>query len=120
MNVTDSPILIVDDEPTILELIHDILELDGFTVFVAHNGASALRQVQQHTVALVLTDLMMPQLNGVELARRLRSDPKTAAIPIILMSAAMPPDVSDLFVAVLHKPFPIDEVRQIVRQCLQG
>jgi CheY-like chemotaxis protein len=118
--VTNHPILIVDDEPSILELIHDILEQEGFSVLVAHNGAAALRQIQQRPVALVLTDLMMPQISGIELARRLRGDPKTAAIPIILMSAAMPPGASDLFVALLHKPFPIEKVTQIVHQCLPG
>lgn len=116
--VTKQHILIVDDEPSILELIHDILESEGYTVLVAHNGAAALRQIQQRPVALVLTDLMMPQLSGVELARRLRGDPNTAAIPIVLMSAAMPAGVSDLFVAILHKPFPIEKVTQVVRQCL--
>lgn len=118
--VTNHHILIVDDEPTILELIRDILELEGFRVLVAHNGAVALHQIKQRPVALVFTDLMMPQLDGIELARRLRGDPDTVAIPIVLMSAAMPPGVSDLFAAILHKPFPIEKVTQIVRQCLPG
>lgn len=115
---TQYSILVVDDEPTILELIRDILEAEGFTVLVAQNGTAALRQLRHTPIALVLTDLMMPQLNGVELARRMRADPEMAAIPLILMSAAMPPGIGNLFVDVLHKPFPIEKVAQIVRRCL--
>jgi CheY-like chemotaxis protein len=110
------PILIVDDEPIILELIRDVLQDEGFTVLTARTGAAALHLVQHTPVALVLTDLMMPNLTGVELARRLRSQPETAAIPLILMSAAMPERVSDLFVAVIHKPFPIETVVHTVRK----
>ncbi|NTU78007.1 MAG: response regulator [Chloroflexales bacterium] len=111
-------ILIVDDEPTILDLIREILESEGFTVLVAPSGVVALHLLQQTPVSLVLTDLMMPQLNGMDLARRLRADPKTAQIPLVLMSAALPTGVSDMFVEVLPKPFPIEKVVQLVRRCL--
>lgn len=116
--MTKPSILVVDDEATILELIRDILEVEGFTVLIARSGTAALRLLQHTSVSLVLTDLMMPQVNGLELAQRLRADPKTAGIPLILMSAAMPPGVSDLFADILHKPFPIEKVAQVVRACL--
>jgi CheY-like chemotaxis protein len=109
-------VLIVDDEPIILELIRDVLEDAGFTVLTANTGTAALYLVQHTPVALILTDLMMPNLSGIELARRLRGHPNTAAIPLVLMSAAMPDQVSDLFVAVIHKPFPIDTVVETVRR----
>lgn len=111
-------IVIVDDEPVILELICDILQEEGFAVLTASSGASALQIIKQKPVALVLTDLMMPNLTGLDLARRLRSDPATAAIPLVLMSAAMPPGVSDVFADVIHKPFPLEKVVQVVRRCL--
>lgn len=116
--VTKPSILVVDDEASILELIRDILEGEGFTVLIARSGTAALRLLQHTPIDLVLTDLMMPQLSGLELAYHLRADPKTAGIPLILMSAAMPPDASDLFADILHKPFPIEQVAQVVRQCL--
>lgn len=119
-SVTKPAILVVDDEVTILELIRDILEGEGFTVLIARSGTTALRLLQNTSVALVLTDLMMPQLSGLELARRLRADPKTASIPLILMSAAMPSGVSDLFADIIHKPFPIEKVAQVIRRSLPG
>jgi CheY-like chemotaxis protein len=109
-------VLIVDDEPVILELIREVLEDEGFTVLTASTGTAALYLVQRTPVALILTDLMMPNFSGLELARRLHAHPETAAIPLVLMSAAMPEQVSDLFVAVIHKPFPIDTVVQTVRR----
>jgi CheY-like chemotaxis protein len=114
------PIIIVDDEPVILELIRDILHDEGFTVITASTGATALQLIKQRPVALVLTDLMMPNLTGLELARRLRSDPETAAVPLILMSAAMPPGVSDFFADVIHKPFPLDVIVEVVRRTLSA
>lgn len=85
-------------------------------MLTATNGAAALSLVQHAQVALVLTDYMMPSLSGLELAQRLRSHPETAAIPLILMSAALPSRHSDLFAAVIRKPFPIDTLVRIVRQ----
>lgn len=112
------PIVIVDDEPAILELIGDILEEEGFVVLTASSGAAALQLIRKRPVALVLTDMMMPNITGLELARRLRSDPATASIPLILMSAAMPSGSNDIFAAIVHKPFPLEVVVQVVRRCL--
>ena len=112
------PIVVVDDELSILELIQDILEAEGFRVLTARNGAVALRLLERTSAALVLTDFMMPELGGVELARRLRADPRTADIPIVLMSAALPADTGGLFAAVIQKPFPIKTIIQVVRTCL--
>lgn len=111
-------IVIVDDEPSILRLLQRILEAEGFRVLTAHNGAVALDLLGRTSAALVLSDLMMPQVDGIELARRLRADPRTAGLPIVLMSAAPPADAAKLFAAVLQKPFPIQAVVQVVRACL--
>jgi CheY-like chemotaxis protein len=113
-----SPVLIVDDEPAILDLLRSVLEDEGFTVMTASNGAAALYLIQQTPIALVLTDLMMPLVSGIDLARQLHSNPQTASIPLLLMSAAMPQQVSTIFAAVIHKPFAVDTVVSIVRQFL--
>jgi CheY-like chemotaxis protein len=111
-------LLIVDDEPDIIELLQAVLEDEGFTVLTASNGAAALYLVQHTTVALVLTDLMMPIVSGLELARRLRGNPATAKIPLLLMSATVPQRIEDLFAQVIPKPFSIDTVIDLVHQLL--
>lgn len=110
------PVLIVDDDPYILDLLCDVLKDEGYTVITASNGAAALYLVQQSPVALVLTDFMMPGVSGTDLARQLRSNPLTAPIPLLLMSAALPRPVSDIFAAFIHKPFEIDTLVRTVRQ----
>ena len=112
------PVLIVDDEPNILDLLRDVLEDEGFTVITASNGAAALYLIQRSPVALVRTDLMMPFVSCVDLARQLHSNPQTATVPLLLMSAVMPQQVSDIFAAVIRKPFEVDAIVRIVRQFL--
>ncbi len=112
------PVLIVDDEPHILTLLRDVLEEEGLTVITASNGAAALYLVQRTPIALVLTDMMMPMVSGLELARQLQNNPQTAHIPLLLMSAAMPQPPSPIFAAAIHKPFATEAVVGIVRQFL--
>jgi CheY-like chemotaxis protein len=111
-------ILVVDDEAEILDLLRAVLEDEGYQVLTASSSTAALARIQQNPVALVLTDLMMPQGSGLELARQIRSDPQIAGIPIVLMSAAMPQKVSQLFTRVIHKPFSLDIVLDMVHQLL--
>ena len=81
-------ILIVDDEVDVTLTYSMLLQLHGFTTLTAANGRQALDVVDATLPDIVLSDCMMPQMDGLELARRLRADLRTAAIPIILMSAA--------------------------------
>jgi CheY-like chemotaxis protein len=81
-------VLVVDDEKPIREAIAIFLELDGYRVMVATNGAQALDVIAEERPDLILCDVMMPVLDGRELCRRLKGDEATQAIPIILMSAA--------------------------------
>lgn len=110
------PILIVDDEPAILEMLRDVLEDEGFGVVTADNGAAALRLLQKISVGLVLMDFMMPGLNGLELADQLRQQPHTADLPLILMSAVPPSETAGRFLGVIPKPFALDLVVRLVRQ----
>lgn len=82
-----SVILIVDDTPTNLEMLLDILEDAGFKVVVAEDGESAIEMVEYAPPDLILLDILMPRLDGFETCRRLKSNPKTADIPIIFMTA---------------------------------
>lgn len=110
------PILVVDDDPFILDLLCDVLKEAGFVVQTASDGRAALALLQHMPVALVLTDLMMPYVTGLQLAQQLRSNAETAAIPVVLMSAAPPPRMSDTFRAVIPKPFVLDDLVTTVRQ----
>jgi phosphate regulon transcriptional regulator PhoB len=80
-------ILIVDDEADIVELVSYNLKKEGFTVDSASDGEAALRKIRKGKYTLVILDLMLPGIQGMELCRILRNDPKTAALPIIMLTA---------------------------------
>jgi diguanylate cyclase (GGDEF)-like protein len=80
-------ILVVDDDVDIARFVEMNLAMEGFEVLVAHDGASAIELVQARTPDLVILDLMMPELDGVEVTRRLRADAMTSATPIIMLTA---------------------------------
>jgi CheY-like chemotaxis protein/DNA-binding CsgD family transcriptional regulator len=80
-------VLIVDDQPDNLALLHDALDEAGYTVLVATDGPSAIARARQARPAIVLLDARMPGMDGFEVARRLKADPLTAAIPIVFMTA---------------------------------
>jgi DNA-binding response OmpR family regulator len=79
-------VLIVDDMPDNLSLLHDALDEAGYTVLVATNGESALQRALQAVPDVVLLDAMMPGMDGFEVARRLKAAPDTAHIPILFMT----------------------------------
>lgn len=108
-------ILIVDDERSIAELLADLLEGAGYEVFVATNGRSALAIARRELPALVLTDLMMPGVDGVEFVRRLRASPITNTIPVVLMSSVRPKMEAMENVPFLPKPFDLDDVLNAVQ-----
>jgi len=112
-------ILIVDDEKPLRELLALVFASDEHRVVLAGNGRQALELVAQDRPYVVLSDVMMPLLSGDKLCRRLKSDPVTALIPVILMSAAgraiADTAGADAFV---HKPFELDEIEALVRRWL--
>jgi len=79
--------LIVDDEPDIVDLVTYNLKKDGYRVTTASDGEEALNKIRKDKFDLVVLDLMLPGIQGVELCRIIRNDPKTAAIPIIMLTA---------------------------------
>ncbi len=80
-------ILVVDDEPDIVSLISYNLKKKGFVVIAAADGNEALRTVKEGDYALIILDLMLPGMNGLEICRILRRDKDTAQIPIIMLTA---------------------------------
>jgi CheY-like chemotaxis protein len=87
MNIPYGPILVVEDVPTILELLEITLRFKGYPVVTALNGQAALERIAEERPALVITDILMPKLDGFALVQKLRSDPQTSNIPIIFLSA---------------------------------
>src|SRR5437773_8466569 len=82
-----SRVLIVEDEPDIRDLLAHHLVREGYAVSTAANGVEALRQVTAVRPDLLLLDLMLPEMDGLEVCRRLRRDPPTASLPIIMLTA---------------------------------
>lgn len=121
--MTDAPVrvLVVDDDDVIRQLICLNLELEGFEVFQASDGLDALAKVREVDPAVVTLDIMMPKLDGWDAAARLRSDPETAHVRVVLLSArAQEADLKrgsrlgvDFY---LTKPFDPDELVAVVRR----
>src|SRR5271169_2551843 len=82
-----SRILVVDDEPDVLDLVTYNLTQAGFQTDTAVDGAEALRKARSTIPDLILLDLMLPELDGLEVCKLLRRDSKTSAIPIIMLTA---------------------------------
>jgi CheY-like chemotaxis protein len=87
MTIPSGPLLIVEDVPHILELLEVTLRFKGYPVVTASNGEEALAAIAKQLPAMVITDILMPKLDGFALAHKLRADPKTSQIPIIFLSA---------------------------------
>ena len=87
-----SRILVVDDSETVLNFLRTILETEQYEVATATNGNDGLAQVHQSLPDLVVTDSIMPGLDGFGLLHALRSDPATEAVPVIMLTSGAPDD----------------------------
>lgn len=101
-------LLIVDDEPAILQLLAEILADEGFVVHAVTDARQALVRALDAPPDLILTDLMMPFLDGRTFLAQLRAQPQTAVVPVLLMSAAGQVPDSAAFDGFIAKPFTID------------
>ena len=122
-------ILVVDDEPDLVELVSYNLKKEGFKVSISPDGEDALEKIRKGAFDLVILDLMLPGIQGVELCRMLRSNPKTESIPIIMLTARG--EVSDKIRGLetgaddyMTKPFSPKEllarVKAILRRTSEG
>ena len=114
-------VLIVDDSAVMRTMIARVLHLCGVPlgdVRQAADGAEALRVVAEHAVDLVLLDVNMPVMDGEQTLRRLRADPKTAALPVIVVSTegseTRVQALTALDVAFVHKPFAPEDLRATI------
>lgn len=114
-----SPILIVDDDAAIRAAISEILELEGYSIITAADGAAALRQIEETRPALVLLDMRMPGMNGWDVAAALRQ--RGSTVPILVMTAAQ--DARRWAEQIgasgyLAKPFDLDDLLTAVERLL--
>jgi CheY-like chemotaxis protein len=123
MNSVSAPasILIVDDEFGLAEMLREMLRELEYDVALAINGRLALEVLSQRSVDLVLTDLMMPVMDGAELATTLRNNEVHRDTPIVLMTSlpTLLPQQRHLFDAVLRKPFTPELLLTTVQRCLR-
>ena len=105
-------VMVVDDEPDMRHLLRITLELAGYGVVEAAHGEAALEQVRRSLPQLVLTDRMMPRMNGGELIERLRAEESTKAIPIVMISGTRAAQAAAD--AALGKPFDPSELLVLV------
>jgi CheY-like chemotaxis protein len=120
MGPAKQSILIVDDEFGLAEMLREMLRESGFEVSLAINGRLALEILTEARVDLVLTDMMMPVMDGAELAAAMRKDRRHRDTPIIMMTSlpTSRPQPEGLFDAVLRKPFTPELLLETLRNCL--
>ena len=87
MNPTAGPLLIVEDVPNILDFLEVTFKFKGYEVMKARNGQEALDEIQKKRPALIITDILMPKMDGFSLVYHLRKDPATREIPVVFLSA---------------------------------
>lgn len=122
--MSSAQLLLVDDEPGLREAVKDYLTESGFSVQVASSAREGWELMQQNTPDLVISDIMMPQVDGYQFLKQLRDDPRFKALPVIFLTAkGMTGDRIQGYQArcdaYLSKPFDPDELVAIVENLLE-
>jgi len=117
-------VLVVDDSETIRQHVAEALTRVGFEVIEASDGAIGLQRVGQHDFSMIILDVNMPQLNGMEVLERLKQDPKTASIPVLMLTTEAQRSMIERArqngaKAWLIKPIKVDSLVSTVKKVLQ-
>jgi CheY-like chemotaxis protein len=111
-------VLVVEDDPDIRQAMADLIRDDGYECLFAGNGLEALETLQRTKPSLILADLLMPVMDGVELLARLRRDPEYHSIPVVVMTAATDRlvglSLDSLDVPLLRKPIDAEALTQLL------
>lgn len=118
-------VLVVEDDQLLLQLWTTVLRHEGFDVTAAHDGAQAIRLLGAVRPDVVLTDFLLPEADGLDVCRRVRSDPTLATVPILLLTASEP-DVGRVREALAlpgvrlgRKPVSVRRLGQLVRELME-
>ena len=116
-------ILIVEDNPKNLKLVRDSLQVKGYQTIDTETGEEGVRLARERRPALILMDIQLPGINGVEALRQLRADPMTSAIPVIAVTASVMTDDRTRIMAAgfdgFHgKPISVRQLLATVREIL--
>jgi CheY-like chemotaxis protein len=117
----EHPILVVDDDPTILATVSETLDMEGYPVVTASNGAEALQEVDRNRPSLVLLDMRMPVMDGWSFMRGVRE--RGLELTVVVMTAATDARRWAAEIGaqgVLAKPFELDDLTNAVRRLIPG
>ena len=112
-------VLVIEDEQHVAELLAEVLAEEDYHVAVADDGVRGLEAIARSRPRLVLCDIMLPRLSGVEVVRQVLADPAGNPPAMIMMSAAAPPSLPS-GVPFLAKPFNLDELLDLVGRTLRS
>jgi CheY-like chemotaxis protein len=118
-----SRVLVIDDEPALLDDLVAILEMEGFDPIGASSGAQGLDYARTRTPDLILCDITLFDMTGLDVTRALRNDDQTRAIPLVIITAHSDRELQQASLAAganyfLSKPFDVDELIRVVNQML--
>ena len=123
--MADAKVLLVDDDPVILKLLQVNFEMEGYTVLTANDGVEGLDKARAERPDVVILDIMMPRMDGLEVTRELKGDDATKEMPILLLSAKA--QASDIQIGrevgaddYLTKPFDPLELLERVSEILKS
>ena len=113
-------VLVIDDEFGIADAVNDILSDEGYSVYVARNGAEGLKRLRENKPQLILLDLMMPIMSGPEMLAILRADAELSSTPVVMMSAVSEQKmaVGSTYQAFLRKPFDLVQLLEVVEKLI--
>lgn len=122
--MTQQRILLVDDEPRLLHVVGLYLTMEGFEVTEASDGTEALAMLETQQFDLAILDVMMPGVDGIEVCRRIRSQPETQSMPVLVFtSLSADADVERARLAganhLITKPFSLPGLGAVVRSCFE-
>jgi len=133
MKNTSKQILVIDDDPGMIKVLEKWLKVAGKKVLGALSGKSGLKRAKEEALDLILIDLMLPDIGGIEVAQKLKMDPATSDIPLIFISAyiGLENDKGDekidieghlcpVFAKPLHNPKLLSEIRKSINRHIHG
>lgn len=125
MSINQKTVMIIEDEPDAAELFGEMMRVNGFRVIKMFSSTPAIPMIAQEKPDVILLDIMMPDISGLEVLRYMQREPELAKIPVIVVSAkSMPSDIKSGLEAgaaiYLTKPVGFQDLKQAVEQVLNN